>query len=63
MHGWISFEDLVRRAFSARRKKLRNALPFAPQNFDALRIGANPRHEDLSPGDYVRLAQHASRIH
>ena len=47
-------EDLVRRAFSARRKTLRNALPEV--DFAALDIDAGLRPENLSPEDYARLS-------
>ena len=51
------FEDLVRRAFSARRKTLRNALPLEPQDYAALEIDPKLRPENLSPADYVRIAR------
>jgi 16S rRNA (adenine1518-N6/adenine1519-N6)-dimethyltransferase len=47
-------EDLVRRAFSARRKTLRNALPGI--DFVALGIDPKLRPENLSPEDYARLS-------
>ena len=47
-------EDLLRRAFSARRKTLRNALPGV--DFDALGIDPGLRPENLSPEDYARLS-------
>lgn len=50
-------EEVVRRAFSARRKTLRNALRLAPGDFDALGIDPKLRPENLSPQDYVRIAQ------
>jgi 16S rRNA (adenine1518-N6/adenine1519-N6)-dimethyltransferase len=53
-------ENLVRRAFSARRKKLRNALPLDAADYDALRIDPNLRPENLSPADYVRIARRAA---
>jgi 16S rRNA (adenine1518-N6/adenine1519-N6)-dimethyltransferase len=46
-------EDLLRRAFSARRKTLRNALPGI--NFAALGIDAGLRPENLAPEDYARI--------
>ena len=46
-------EDLVRRAFSARRKTLRNALPEV--DFAAAGIDPRLRPENLSPEDYARL--------
>lgn len=51
-------EKIVREAFSARRKTLRNALPLAPEDFEALRIDPKLRPENLSPADYVRIADY-----
>jgi 16S rRNA (adenine1518-N6/adenine1519-N6)-dimethyltransferase len=51
------FADLVRRAFSARRKTLRNALGLEPADFEALGIDPMLRPENLSPTDYIRIAQ------
>jgi 16S rRNA (adenine1518-N6/adenine1519-N6)-dimethyltransferase len=50
-------EDLLRRAFSARRKQLRNALPGI--DFAALGIDAALRPENLSPEDYARLSMNS----
>jgi 16S rRNA (adenine1518-N6/adenine1519-N6)-dimethyltransferase len=47
-------EDLLRRAFSARRKTLRNALPEI--DFAAAGIDSGLRPENLSPADYARLS-------
>ncbi|HEX2566362.1 MAG TPA: 16S rRNA (adenine(1518)-N(6)/adenine(1519)-N(6))-dimethyltransferase RsmA [Burkholderiales bacterium] len=47
-------EDLLRRAFSARRKTLRNALPEV--DFAAAGIDSGLRPENLSPADYARLS-------
>ena len=47
-------EDLLRRAFSARRKQLRNALPGI--DLAAAGIDARLRPENLSPADYARLS-------
>jgi 16S rRNA (adenine1518-N6/adenine1519-N6)-dimethyltransferase len=46
-------EDLLRRAFSARRKTLRNAL----RGIDLVALGIDPglRPENLSPADYARI--------
>ena len=52
-----SFADLVRRAFSARRKTLRNALGLEPDDFAALGLDPKLRPENLSPSDYVRITQ------
>ncbi|TMH40959.1 MAG: 16S rRNA (adenine(1518)-N(6)/adenine(1519)-N(6))-dimethyltransferase RsmA [Betaproteobacteria bacterium] len=49
-------EELLRRAFSARRKQLRNALPLAPGDYERLGIDARLRPEDLSPADYARIS-------
>ena len=51
------FADLVRRAFSARRKTLRNALGLTEADFEALRLDPRLRPENLAPADYVRVAQ------
>jgi len=47
-------ENLLRKAFSARRKTLRNALPGI--DFAALGIDPGLRPENLSPEDYLRLS-------
>jgi 16S rRNA (adenine1518-N6/adenine1519-N6)-dimethyltransferase len=48
---------VVTQAFSARRKTLRNALRLAAEDYAALGIDAQLRPENLSPADYVRVAQ------
>jgi 16S rRNA (adenine1518-N6/adenine1519-N6)-dimethyltransferase len=50
-------EDLLRRAFSARRKTLRNALPEV--DFDAAGIDSGLRPENLSPEDYARISMNS----
>lgn len=55
------FADLVRRAFSARRKTLRNALGLQAEDFEALRLDPKLRPENLSPSDYVRIARRLER--
>jgi 16S rRNA (adenine1518-N6/adenine1519-N6)-dimethyltransferase len=50
-------EDLLRKAFSARRKTLRNALPGI--DFEALGIDSGLRPENLSPEDYARLSMNS----
>jgi 16S rRNA (adenine1518-N6/adenine1519-N6)-dimethyltransferase len=55
--GAERFADVVRRAFSARRKTLRNALGLAPEEFAALGIDPRLRPENLSPQDYARIAR------
>jgi len=50
-------EALLRRAFSARRKTLRNALPGI--DFAALGIDPGLRPENLSPEDYARLSMNS----
>ena len=52
------FDDLLRGAFSARRKQLRNALPLAAADFQKLGIDPSARPENLSPADYLRIAQY-----
>ena len=52
-------DDLLRRAFSARRKTLRNALPGV--DFAALGIDARLRPENLAPSDYARIAETTRR--
>lgn len=54
------FESIVRQAFSARRKTLRNALPLAPADYARLGIDPGLRPENLSPADYLRIAQRVS---
>ena len=55
-----NFADVVRKAFSARRKTLRNALGLAAGDFEALKLDPKLRPENLSPQDYVRIARHAA---
>jgi len=50
-------EELLRRAFSARRKTLRNALPGV--DFAAAGIDPTLRPENLSPADYARLSMNS----
>jgi 16S rRNA (adenine1518-N6/adenine1519-N6)-dimethyltransferase len=52
------FDDLLRSAFSSRRKQLRNALPLAMADFAKLNIDPSSRPENLSPSDYVRIAEY-----
>ena len=54
------FDDLLRGAFSSRRKQLRNALPLAVTDFAKLGIDPSARPENLSPTDYVRIAQYVA---
>jgi 16S rRNA (adenine1518-N6/adenine1519-N6)-dimethyltransferase len=49
--------DIVRKAFSARRKTLRNALPLEPEDYEQLALDPKLRPENLSPADYVRIAR------
>jgi len=56
----VDFErlsTLVAGAFSARRKKLKNALPLDAAGFAALGLDPNLRPANLSPDDYVRVAR------
>jgi 16S rRNA (adenine1518-N6/adenine1519-N6)-dimethyltransferase len=55
------FEQVVREAFSARRKTLRNALSLKAEDYVALGIDPRLRPENLSPQDYVRIARCLSR--
>jgi 16S rRNA (adenine1518-N6/adenine1519-N6)-dimethyltransferase len=57
------FDDLLRRAFSARRKQLRNALPLDSAGFAELDIDPHARPENLSPADYVRIAKYLVSSH
>jgi len=50
------FADVVRRAFSARRKTLRNALGLTEVDFEILRLDSRLRPENLTPADYVRIS-------
>ena len=50
---------IVRRAFSARRKTLRNALRMTGDELASLGLDPKLRPENLSPADYVRIAQRA----
>jgi 16S rRNA (adenine1518-N6/adenine1519-N6)-dimethyltransferase len=55
--GLLIDEDMLRRAFSARRKTLRNALPGV--DFAAAGIDPGLRPENLSPTDYAKLSASA----
>jgi 16S rRNA (adenine1518-N6/adenine1519-N6)-dimethyltransferase len=55
------FEKIVREAFSARRKTLRNALPLAADDYAELGIDPQLRPENLSPADYVRITLKAGQ--
>jgi 16S rRNA (adenine1518-N6/adenine1519-N6)-dimethyltransferase len=50
-------DRVLRQAFSARRKTLRNALPLAAAHYAALGIDPKLRPENLAPQDYVRIAR------
>ena len=50
-------ERIVRQAFSARRKTLRNALPLEPAEYEELGIDPKLRPENLSPADYLRITR------
>ena len=52
-------EKIVREAFSARRKTLRNALPLEQADYEVLGIDPKLRPENLAPADYVRITRHA----
>jgi 16S rRNA (adenine1518-N6/adenine1519-N6)-dimethyltransferase len=49
-------EDLLRKAFSARRKQLRNALPLPAADYARLDIDPQRRPETLSPRDFARIS-------
>lgn len=51
-------ERIVREAFSARRKTLRNALPLESHDYEELEISSRLRPENLAPSDYVRICQY-----
>ena len=55
-----ALDQILRKAFSARRKTLRNALGLAAAEFDALGIDPGLRPENLAPTDYVRIARRAT---
>ena len=50
-------EKIVRLAFSARRKTLRNALPLNPEDYAVLALDPMLRPENLSPADYLRITR------
>jgi len=50
-------EKIVREAFSARRKTLRNALPLEASEYQDLGIDPGLRPENLSPADYLRITK------
>ena len=50
-------EKVVRQAFSARRKTLRNALPLEAGDYEALALDPKLRPENLSPADYLRVTR------
>jgi 16S rRNA (adenine1518-N6/adenine1519-N6)-dimethyltransferase len=52
------FEKIVREAFSARRKTLRNALSLKPDDYAELGIDPKLRPENLAPAEFVRIARH-----
>ena len=55
-----ALEKIVREAFSARRKTLRNALRLETADFERLGLDPRLRPENLAPSDYVRVAQRVS---
>jgi 16S rRNA (adenine1518-N6/adenine1519-N6)-dimethyltransferase len=58
---WQRFDDLLRRAFSARRKTLRNALRLPAQDWAALGIDPGLRPGALTPAQYVSITHHLER--
>jgi 16S rRNA (adenine1518-N6/adenine1519-N6)-dimethyltransferase len=57
------FDDLLRSAFSSRRKQLRNALPLAMADYAKLNIDPGSRPGNLSAADYVRIAEYLASQH
>jgi 16S rRNA (adenine1518-N6/adenine1519-N6)-dimethyltransferase len=55
--GAPHFAEVVRRAFSARRKTLRNALGLPEEALRALGLEPRLRPENLSPEEFVRVAR------
>ena len=49
-------DDVLRRAFSARRKQLRNALPLSNEQWAELAIDPQRRPETLSVRDFARIS-------
>ena len=60
---YARFAELVRTAFSARRKRVSNGLKawFSAQQLQALGVSPAARPAELSVGDYVRLANACPR--
>jgi 16S rRNA (adenine1518-N6/adenine1519-N6)-dimethyltransferase len=56
----VLLEKIVREAFSARRKTLRNALALSAPDYEQLGIDPMLRPENLSAADYVRVARQVS---
>jgi 16S rRNA (adenine1518-N6/adenine1519-N6)-dimethyltransferase len=54
-------EGLLRKAFSARRKQLRNALDLPEREYARLGIDPKLRPENLSPADYARITAACAR--
>jgi len=50
-------EKIVREAFSARRKTLRNALPLNSTDYEVLGVDPRLRPENLAPEDYLRITR------
>lgn len=59
-HDETRFERIVRQAFSARGKTLRNALPLVVRDYLDLGIDPKLRPENLAPLDFVRIARQLS---
>jgi len=49
-------DDLLRRAFSSRRKQLRNAIPLGEEDYARLGLDPRARPETLSPEDFARVS-------
>ena len=52
-----SWNEVLRRAFSSRRKTMANALRGMPVNWDACGIDPARRPQTLSPDEFIRLAR------
>ena len=61
IRDWRAFEGFVKKAFSQRRKTLRNTLALSEEIFEAVGLTSKLRPENLSPQDFVKLFQAASK--
>jgi len=56
-----ALDALLRRAFSARRKTLRNALGLSAEQCAALGLAPGARPQELAPADWVRIVRLGAR--